>query len=183
MQRLSEPFFSHGRGFRSGLLSLYTQEKEMKDTKKAADFWVSILVIAISIVFFIQASAMPGSERGIGPGDYPKVICYVLFALGFIQLVTTVVRSRGIPLIDFSSINIRYLLRALIMLILIFIYYKLMRPVGFLITTPVFLFASFILFGYRKKAKAAAVALIFSVAVYFLFTKVFLVILPRGILG
>ena len=89
----------------------------------------------------------------------------------------------GIPLIDFSSINKKYLLRALIMLALTLLYYYLLKPVGFLITTPIYLFASFILFGYKRKLKGAVIALIFSIAVYFLFTKVFLVILPRGILG
>lgn len=155
----------------------------MKDTKKAADFWISILIIAISIIFFISADAMPDSDRGIGPGDYPKVICAVLFVLGVIQLASTLISSKGFPLIDFKTINGRYLLRALIMLSFTVLYYKLMRKVGFLITTPIYLFASFMLFGYKKKIIAAVIAIVFSVVVYFLFTKVFLVVLPRGILG
>ena len=155
----------------------------MKDTKKAADFWISILIIAISIIFFISADAMPDSDRGIGPGDYPKVICAVLFVLGVIQLASTLISSKGFPLIDFKTINGRYLLRALIMLAFTVLYYKLMRKVGFLITTPIYLFASFMLFGYKKKIIAAVISIVFSVVVYFLFTKVFLVVLPRGILG
>ena len=155
----------------------------MKDTKKAADFWISILIIAISIIFFITADAMPDSNRGIGPGDYPKVICTVLFVLGVIQLILVLIKSKGFPLIDFKSINGRYILRAFIMLLMTVLYYKLMKGVGFLITTPIYLFASFMLFGYKKKIKAAIIAILFSVVVYFLFTKVFLVILPRGILG
>lgn len=155
----------------------------MKDTKKAADFWISILIIAISIIFFISADAMPDSDRGIGPGDYPKVICAVLFVLGVIHLASTLISSKGFPLIDFKTINGRYLLRALIMLAFTVLYYKLMRKVGFLITTPIYLFASFMLFGYKKKIIAAVIAIVFSVVVYFLFTKVFLVVLPRGILG
>lgn len=155
----------------------------MKDTKKAADFWISILIIAISIIFFITANAMPKSDRGIGPGDYPKVICSVLFVLGVVQLITVLIKSKGLPLIDFKTINRRYLLRAFIMLLMTVLYYKLMKSIGFLITTPIYLFASFMLFGYKKKIKAAIIAIVFSVVVYFLFTKVFLVILPRGILG
>ena len=155
----------------------------MKDTKKAADFWISILIIAISIIFFITANAMPNSDRGIGPGDYPKVICSVLFVLGVVQLITVLIKSKGLPLIDFKTINRRYLLRAFIMLLMTVLYYKLMKSIGFLITTPIYLFASFMLFGYKKKIKAAIIAIVFSVVVYFLFTKVFLVILPRGILG
>lgn len=155
----------------------------MKDTKKAADFWIALGIIVLSVVFYLQADAMPGSQRGIGPGDYPKVICYVLFALGIIQLVTTLIKAKGFPLIDFKAVNVRYLVRAFIMFAMTFVYYKVVKQVGFLLLTPFYLFASFMLFGYKKKIKAAIIAVVFSVAVYFLFTRVFLVILPRGILG
>ena len=155
----------------------------MKDTRKAADFWVALAVVVISVVFWIQADKMPQSTRGIGPGDFPKFICAILFFLGIVQLVSVVVKCKGIPLIDFKNVKVRYLVRVLIMFVLTFVYYKLLKPVGFLLTTPFYLFASFILFGYKKKLTAAIVAVVFSVAVYFLFSRVFMVILPRGILG
>lgn len=155
----------------------------MKDTKKAGNLIISLAVIAISVIFYIQASRMPTAERGIGPGDYPRFICCGLFIFGIINIVSTMIKSRGIPLIDVKEINWRYLLRALVMFAMTFVYYKLLKPVGFLLTTPFYLFASSMLFGYRKKVKAAVIALVFTVAVYFLFVRVFLVILPRGILG
>ena len=58
-----------------------------------------------------------------------------------------------------------------------------MKGVGYLLTTPIYLFASFMLFGYKKKVKGAVIAVIFTVCIYLLFTKVFMVFLPRGILG
>ncbi len=155
----------------------------MKDTRKAADFWVSLLVIAISIIFFVQASDMPKSDRGIGPGDYPKIICIVLFVLGMIQLVTTVVKCKGIPLIDFKTVQGRYLFRAAIMLAMTIAYYMLVKKVGFVLLTPFYLFGSFMLFGYKRKILAAIIAVVFSVVIYILFVRVFMVILPRGILG
>lgn len=181
LPRLSDPEHFYAGGSFPSLGCL--KGERMKDTGKAADFLIALAVVVISIVLWFQADKMPQSNRGIGPGDFPKFICVVLFVLGMIQLVSIVVRSKGIPLIDFKSVNVRYLVRVLIMLALTFVYYKLLKPVGFLLMTPVYLFASFILFGYRKKLIAAVVAVAFPVVVYFLFSRVFMVILPRGILG
>ncbi|MGN0906093.1 MAG: tripartite tricarboxylate transporter TctB family protein [Bullifex sp.] len=155
----------------------------MKDNRKAADFIISIVLLVMSAFLFMNAMKMPSAEKGIGPGDYPKFICAVLFFLSLVQLVSVIASVKGIPLIDFKQINTRYLLRALIMVAATFVYYKLMKPVGFLIMTPLYLFGSFMLFGYKKKVKGAVIAIVFSVAVYLLFTKVFMVFLPRGILG
>ena len=155
----------------------------MKDTKKAADFIISILLLILSAFLFLNASRMPSAEKGIGPGDYPMFICAVLFFLALLQLISVIISAKGIPLIDFRAVNTRYLVRTLIMAALTFVYYKLMKPVGFLITTPLYLFASFMLFGYKRKVKGVVIALVFSVAVYILFSRVFMVFLPRGILG
>ena len=155
----------------------------MKDTKKAADFIISIILIALSAFLYMTADKMSGATKGIGPGDYPKFICTILFILGVIQLISVVVSCKGIPLIAFKEINRKFLLRALIMVVATFAYYKLMKPIGYLITTPFFLFGSFMLFGYKKKVKGAVIAIIFTVVVYLLFTKVFMIFLPRGILG
>lgn len=155
----------------------------MKDTKKAADFIISIILIALSVFLYMTADKMPGATKGIGPGDYPKFICAILFVLGVIQLISVIVSAKGIPLIAFNEINKKYLLRALIMVVATFVYYKLMKPIGYLLTTPLFLFGSFMLFGYKKKIKGVIIALVFTVVVYLLFTKVFMIFLPRGILG
>jgi len=154
-----------------------------KDTNKAADLCISLLVIAISIIFLIEARGMQKSARGIGSGDYPGIICVVLIVMGVVQAVKVVVLCKGLPVIDLSRVNVRFLVRALIMVIGTYVYYKMLKPVGFLLTTPLYLFGASMLFGYRKKIKAAVISILFSTAVYFLFVKVFLVILPRGILG
>ena len=154
-----------------------------KDTGKAADLFIACIVIAVSIIFFIEASRMPTPDRGIGAGSYPKIICIVLFSLGIIQIAEIIIECRGIPVIDFKNVNVRYLFRAFIMIVMTYVYYRLLKPVGFLLTTPVYLFGSMMLFGYKKKIVGAVISIVFSATVYFLFVNVFLVILPRGILG
>ena len=155
----------------------------MKNTEKAADFWIAVAGMAISIILFNNASRMPKAARGIGPGDYPKIICVVLIVLCAIQIIKILAECRAFPLIDFQSINGKYILRAFIMILMSWIYYSLLKKVGFLILTPIYLYASFVLFGYRKWIRGILYSVAFSTTVYFLFVKVFLVLLPKGILG
>ena len=155
----------------------------MKNTEKAADFWIAVAGMIISIVLYKNASAMPKAARGIGPGDYPKIICTVLIVLCAVQIIRILAECRGFPLIDFQSINGKYILRAFLMILLSWVYYSLLKKVGFLILTPIYLYASFILFGYRKWIRGIFYSVAFSATVYFLFVKVFLVLLPKGILG
>ncbi len=155
----------------------------MKNNEKAADLWIAIGVMIVSIVLFRNASAMPKAARGIGPGDYPKIICAVLIVLCSVQIIRILAECRGLPLIDLKSINGKYLLRAFAMIALSWLYYSFLKKVGFLLLTPVFLLASFILFGYRKWIRAVLYSIGFSTGIYFLFVKVFLVLLPKGILG
>lgn len=154
----------------------------MKDTKKAADFWIGVIVIAISIFFFIEAGKMPTQTRGIGPGDYPRVVCVMLFILGIVQVVKILATS-GLPRVDWKNVQTRYLLRAGIMVVATYLYYKLLKPVGFPIVTPIYAWGSMMLFGYKHKIKAAIICIVFSVVIYLLFTKVFMVMLPGGFLS
>ena len=151
----------------------------MKNTEKAADFWIAIVVMVVSIFLYCNASKMPKSARGIGPGDYPRIICCVLIVLCIIQIIRILVEHKGIPLIDFKNTNVKYLVRASVMILLSWLYYTFLKKVGFF----ALIFTSFLLFGYRNWVRGAIYSVAFSAAVYFLFVKVFLVLLPKGILG
>lgn len=155
----------------------------VKNTKVAADFLIAILLIIISLVFFIEATKLPDKDLGLGPGEYPKFICICLFLLGLVQAVKSILMVRGIPIIDISEINKTALLRFSFFVLTTYLYYKLLKPIGFPIVTPFYLFFSIWSFGYKSKLKAALYSIVFTIIVYFLFTKVFYVMLPAGILG
>ena len=155
----------------------------VKNTKIAADFIIAIVIIAIAIVFYVESLALPTKTQGIGPGVYPQFICIILFFLGIVQIIKCVLMVRGIPIIDVEKVNKKGLLRVLIMVVATYLLYKLMKPVGFPIVAPIYLFFAICFFGYKNKIKAAIFSVVFTTALYFLFTKVFLVMLPAGILG
>jgi putative tricarboxylic transport membrane protein len=155
----------------------------VKNTKIAADFIIAIVIIAIAIVFYVESLALPTKTQGIGPGVYPQFICIILFFLGIVQIIKCILMVRGIPVIDVEKVNKKGLLRVLIMVVATYLLYKLMKPVGFPIVAPIYLFFAICFFGYKNKIKAAIFSVVFTTALYFLFTKVFLVMLPAGILG
>ena len=83
---------------------------------------------------------------------------------------------------DWKNIQTRYLMRAFIMIAGTYVYYLLIDIIGFPLITPVYIWLSMMFFGYKKKVIAAVIAVVFSTAVYLLFTKVFMVLLPGGFL-
>lgn len=71
-------------------------------------------------------------------------------------------------------------------LILMIAYAFTMKPLGFLISTSAYMFLqTIILFPNKKKNYIImiSVSLIFSIAVYLVFVRIFSLVLPRGILG
>ncbi len=154
----------------------------MKDTKKAADFYIGLFVMALSVIFFIEAGKLPTQARGIGPGDYPRVICTMLFVLGLVQVIRVLVTSHGFATVDWKGCNGHYMLRVGIFIVATYVYYKLLKPVGFPLVTPVYLWGIMMLYGYKRKVLAAVISIIFSLVIFFLFTKVFMVMIPGGFL-
>ena len=58
----------------------------VKNTKVAADFIIAIVVIAIAVVFLVEAQKLPTKAKGIGPGVYPTFISILLLFLVVVQL-------------------------------------------------------------------------------------------------
>lgn len=155
----------------------------VKDTKLAVDLYISIVVFIIAIVFLVSASGLPTKTKGIGAGVYPTVICILLLVLSLLQFTKTLLLSKGFPIPDFAKTDNKGILRVCVMAVVTYLFYKLLKIVGFPILAPIYLFFTICFFGYKKKVKAAIISVIFTTVVYLLFTKVFLVMLPAGILG
>ena len=64
--------------------------------------------------------------------------------------------------------------------ILAFAYVLLVEKLGFLLLTPILLIAYMYLFGERSVLKMAIIAIITTVCIWLLFTKVFMIFLPAG---
>ncbi|MDD3942577.1 MAG: tripartite tricarboxylate transporter TctB family protein [Sphaerochaetaceae bacterium] len=148
----------------------------MKETKRV-DFWTGIGLMALSVGVWVLTADLPVPKRGIGPGQYPRVISATMFFLGLVLSVTNVIG--GFPK-KTKDINWRQLGRAMLMALMSFVYLRLLKLIGFPLLTPFFLFATIRLFGYKKWKTAIFVSVGSTAVIFLLFNVVFMVFLPLG---
>jgi hypothetical protein len=146
----------------------------MKKTRRA-DFGMGIGFMALAVFVFISANQMMKADKGIGPGDYPKVVAAGLFVLGAILSVDSFLR--GFPPLT-EKIDRKAVRRLVIFIAVSLVYVWSMRFLGFLAATPFFLFFGIYFFGYRKWLTMALVSIGVTAAIHLIFRVLFLVMLP-----
>lgn len=157
--------------------------------KKYGDIVVSVFFMVISTALIIMAKMLPKSKvMEIGPDFMPTVIGVVALVLSAILLFLSVKNFKmHAAEIDASSIEACDYKRVLSSVILMLIYVFALRPVGFIISTLVFLFFQMAVLApdeERNKKdliKLAIIDVIFTMVVFFLFRYGFKIVLPAGI--
>ncbi|HUX14209.1 MAG TPA: tripartite tricarboxylate transporter TctB family protein [Spirochaetia bacterium] len=124
----------------------------------------------------------------IGAAFVPQLAAYLLAGLSIVLIIQGLLLKPAAGADDFretaSRRETRFALWSTI--ILLTIYGALLEPVGFLITTTLYLFIQFIVLAGNKKKNFVLLGLISvatSVAIYALFVYGFDLMLPAGILG
>lgn len=169
--------------------------KYEKYYKGRNDLFSGIVLSAFSIAYLIGATRIKIpkmlSSSFLNASSVPKLWGTLLLILGIILVIrgVRVMKAGNAPekktaaqmVKDFWSAN-----RAVIeMFVVLLIYIALIQPVGFLISTFLFLFAEFNILSYKEDRKIGFTlifALICAVAIYALFKYAFSMPLPQGIL-
>lgn len=138
---------------------------------------VGIALIVLVVILFIETLGFPARKHLIlNVTFWPRVILALLAILGFGLLVTN--KSGG----EDTSLK----LSAFLTVGAGIIYTNLLEPIGFLILTPPFIFASNIFLGksYTRKRliSAAVISILGTVCIFIIFQKVMLIQLPEGLL-
>lgn len=132
---------------------------------------------ALGIVVIILASGLQKVKLGIGPGGFPRFIGFAITLLGAVQLVKTL--RNGVAKPEFHMEK-KALLLFLASVAACVLYIILVPKLGFLICTSVLLYVMLLLYGNRHYVLCALLSVVFTAAVWLLFTKVFLIFLPSG---
>lgn len=143
------------------------------------DLVFSLVLIGISLMTMVWSRDFPGGFRGSGlsPKFFPQlIIVFILFLTTFVLIGT--IRDTKRKSID---ITINKLISPLILTVMITFYVILIKPLGILIDTIVFLFLSMIILKTNKRI--ALFLSVFVTAIVYLIFKIMLhVPLPPGIL-
>ena len=148
-----------------------------------ADFFAGTGVLVFAAVMFNIARNMPPPATfGLGPGGYPMLVTGVLMVLGAVLAIQGWLGLRRLSTEDKTSrpksLNLAELRGIALLALSFWAYVFLMRYLGYLITTPIFLFLFLLQYGARKWRQMILICVITTAATWFLFNNVFYVILP-----
>lgn len=156
--------------------------------KKYGDIFVSIFFGLFSIVMIILANMLPKSKvMDIGPEFMPIIIGVLMLILSIILFVQSIKKFKAVSeeCKDFKD-DSEYK-RVLLSLLLCIAYVFLLAPLGFIVSTLLYLgFQIYVLAPDNNRTKKDVIAyividVIFTLVVFLLFRYGFTIVLPAGI--
>jgi putative tricarboxylic transport membrane protein len=155
---------------------------------KRGDFVAGAIGVAIGGGALFMAADFPADVvMKIGPAFFPDMLAG-LFLICSAALMVSAALAKTVPGVVEDPPPVRGLslengiLRAVVTVIAVIAFVVALRPVGFLITSTVFLTAMMGLLGLRKPVLMVAVSLGITAGVYIIFEKLLGLTLPAGIL-
>ena len=139
-------------------------------------------------VYFVMALQIPEFNDGFVSSDaMPKIYGILLMLLSAGQIFGALRQKKDASEqgAEAGSGKIVIVPEVLITFFFLILYVVLLKPVGFVISTIIFLLGMITLFTPKEKRsviKIVLISVIFSIAVYWLFAKVLSLSLPQGIL-
>lgn len=138
----------------------------------------SIFLFFISFIgYYLARSFESGfmSDNGLGASFFPKVVCLILGILSLFMFIKSFKNNGGYK---FGRDN----KNTFIVMGLCIGYLFLMEKIGYLISTIIFSLSIIRILERKKILIGVGFSIMFSASIYYLFSKVFNVSLPTGIL-
>ncbi len=159
--------------------------------KKYGDIVVGIIFMAISAAMIVMALQLPKSAIiDIGPEFMPLVIGSVTFILAALLTIFSVIGLKGrLAALEGEAAPDCDYKRVISSFILMLIYVFVLQPVGFIISTLVYLILQILVLspadkrGKKEIIQIIIIDVLFTVIVFFLFRYGFKIILPTGLLS
>lgn len=146
---------------------------------RRVDFFTGLALVAIAVGVFIGTLDMAKVERGIGPGDYPRVAAWGLLFLGGILTIKS-----GIKIIKREKQPLPFppgaFPRVFTMVLMTLAYIYLMPYTGFVLITPLYLFLAMLFFGLRRYLLGILTSVAVTLVLFVTFRFAFQVLLPTS---
>ncbi|MDG4668153.1 tripartite tricarboxylate transporter TctB family protein [Mycobacterium sp. 236(2023)] len=139
------------------------------------------VIVAIGALLLWQAWQVPGTMTPQGPRFLPVVIAVAWTLLGVAYLggaLAALAGRRHQP----AGERFDHLLRVGVLLVVLVVYAYAIDPIGYLVSTAVLFGACAALLGSRSFIRDGVIALVLTVAIYFLFSYGLNIYLPPGLL-
>jgi len=152
---------------------------------------IGLVCFAIAATVLLITPGFPEGQKDVnltGPAFFPNLISYLLIILGAFQILTGIRIASGSGAgtngtsAEPESNQKLPIRRILLFLALVFGFTVLFEPLGFFISTFVFLLLLMKLFG-LDLLRSALYGALFTTVIYLMFGVLFSIGLPAGILG
>ncbi len=143
-----------------------------------ADRFAAIVLSVVAVLYVREARTFHGLTVAdvVGPSAYPIMIGGLMALLAVVQFVRASPAEAGEPFWTRHG-------RALLLIASLFAYILLLEPLGFLVSTFVYLTLSHLWLGERVWYRAVGIGLGITVGLWFLFDRTLDLRLPIGIFG
>jgi len=158
------------------------------DLNKTKDLLFALSVIAFAAVMYLETFNFPPRSKfhTFAPTTYPRIFIYTLFVLAGFLLVTTIFKMARSGGFKFSFEGLKRILsekKETIAVFIIFgLYLLIMRFLGFIVASMIFLFFTQWFLQMSKKAsivKIIAVSVIATMSTHYIFKYILHVYLPK----
>lgn len=150
------------------------------------------MIILFAVYIFIS-SFMLNSDVGaaLGPGFMPRIMGITLFVLGVLDFIKEIKILKDKKVIhskviykDYKDWIVKHIDICSCVVLLLYVFT--IKPLGFLLSSAIYMFIHMLLLTINKKRNYLAIMLLTIIVptlVYYCFTKIFYLMLPPGVLG
>ena len=154
-------------------------------TNKARNLLTSVIFLAFGVFMLVQARAVPHKiTSDVGSGYVPAFIAICILVVAGAKLIITLVRKS--PDDDKKETSDSSMTGGIVTVGIMLVYMLAFEPVGFVLSSAVFLFAMMNWFANnenRKPVLFAIISVVLPVVVDALFVFVIKMPLPKGLIG
>lgn len=150
---------------------------------KAHDITGGLAGIGISAYVLIRGAKMPEDHiMKLGPSFFPNLLAVVMIGFSAVLVLQGLFSKKPSDFdpVDFRSFGIW---RALLALLAAVAYAFLLKPLGFIPVTTLFILSLMLLLGSRRPLDLALTPLLAALSVWFVFERLLAISLPVGLLS
>ncbi|WP_041077135.1 tripartite tricarboxylate transporter TctB family protein [Thermotoga caldifontis] len=144
---------------------------------KRSDVLSGAIVSLVGLIFLLSTIGMRKPRIGLGSAGFPRLVTVCLIICGVLLIVRALLSKKERA--ARSRIDSSFVFSLVGLTVSFVLYVYLFKKLGFILTTGPLLFFAMYVFGSKKILLNAVLSVVTSIAIYYVFTIIFKIPLPR----
>lgn len=156
---------------------------EKKPARLNRGLLTAIPCLAASCLCLIASRTYPNltaDYMAVSAAFFPTIVSAIMVAVSLIMLLFAFIKP---DIVEISDATKRAYIRGLLAILICVIYVAIFKPVGYIVSSVLAVFAMMLVFGNRKWKQMIIISVVFPVLLYLAFYYGLSTNLPSGVLG